>query len=321
MQEQVGYFKHHLYVKNQQKLLYEKSIKEITSTSCVIVMDFKENVKIGGGPVETSNNFYEKTQVSVLGFSVSYLGEDLQPRVHYFDFFSKILSHDSLFVKECILKLLKIPFMNKFSKFCFWSDCGPHFRSGELINFFLEDLNLLYPRNIFYLNYFAEYHGKSIVDGHFGLLSRWLSDGEATREIKTIDELMGWFQYKIGTQQTIQNGRPLQATFLQYERLHGRGSIKKLIIENFKCYMSFIPFQGKLYVSPLSTLNSENYVIVEFKVKIEKDKRKTKFAPERKTNCEILNIFGSKSLQTLLTRIELIQQVPIDNTIPMDLSL
>ncbi|CAG8808716.1 11648_t:CDS:2, partial [Dentiscutata erythropus] len=35
-------------------------IEHITSSSCIIVMDFKENIRIGGGSVKTKNNFFEK---------------------------------------------------------------------------------------------------------------------------------------------------------------------------------------------------------------------------------------------------------------------
>ncbi|CAG8755100.1 4370_t:CDS:1, partial [Racocetra persica] len=48
-----------------------------------------------GGPVETGNNFFEKTQVSVLGFAVHYRKSDQSLHTQYFDYFSDILSYDT----------------------------------------------------------------------------------------------------------------------------------------------------------------------------------------------------------------------------------
>lgn len=35
-----------------------------------MVIDFKETIKIGGGPIETNNCFYENNPISLLGFEV-----------------------------------------------------------------------------------------------------------------------------------------------------------------------------------------------------------------------------------------------------------
>lgn len=59
----------HLFFKNEQQQLYKQSIDQITTSSCIVTADFKENFRIGGGPIETSQQFFEKEQVSVLGFA------------------------------------------------------------------------------------------------------------------------------------------------------------------------------------------------------------------------------------------------------------
>lgn len=53
----------------------KKDIKEIKSDSCVIIKDYKENIKIGGGPIETNNCFYEKTS-SILKFVLVFKEND-----------------------------------------------------------------------------------------------------------------------------------------------------------------------------------------------------------------------------------------------------
>ncbi len=227
LREQVSYFKQHLLIKNEQKRLYDESVERTSAISCVIVMDFKENFKIGGGPVETGKMFFEKSQISLLGFAVLYRNEDNKKCIKYFNFLSKILSHDSLYATDCISQLMDHPFMKQFKEFCFWSDSGPHFRSGEMAHFFFEELYSKYvdEKKIF-LNYFAEYHGKSLVDGHFGLLSRWFLDGESNRNIRTLEDLKEYFELKIAAQISTNCNRPLSAEFLIYERNHGRGIVK-----------------------------------------------------------------------------------------------
>ena len=47
-----------------------------------------------------------------------------------------------------------------------------------------------------YVNFFTEYHGKNNVDEHFGILSRWFSEGESVQNIFTINNLINLFQNK-----------------------------------------------------------------------------------------------------------------------------
>jgi hypothetical protein len=110
LKQEINYYEQHIYFRKQQQQLYKKSIEYTTSSSCVIVIDFKENFKIGGGPVETGNVFYEKKQISLLSFTVIYKENDKQT-IKYFNFFLKILNHNSLFVKDCINKLLAYSFI------------------------------------------------------------------------------------------------------------------------------------------------------------------------------------------------------------------
>ena len=59
-----------------------------------------------------------------------------------------------------------------------------HFMLNQLPNF--VDIKV-------WVNFFTEYHSKSIVDGHFGLLSRWFSEGEKVQPIKNINDLLRFF--------------------------------------------------------------------------------------------------------------------------------
>jgi len=148
--------------------------------------------------------------------------------------------------------------MEQFQEVCFWSDARPHFRSAELINFILMKLPQLYNKR-FYMNYFVEYHGKNIVDGYFGVLSRWFSEGEAVQNIYTIEDLLLFFQTKAHTQQQYTNQGYLSMEFDIYSRTEPRTQIQQLIIDNFRSYMYFVKVGDKIFASTLSTLNSIDY--------------------------------------------------------------
>ena len=66
LQTEINFYKQHLYFKTKQQEFYKNSLNLITNILCVIVMDFKENFKIGGGPIKTGKNFYKKIQISLL---------------------------------------------------------------------------------------------------------------------------------------------------------------------------------------------------------------------------------------------------------------
>jgi len=269
-------------------------------------MDFKENVKIGGGPVETGASYYKQKQISVLGFAVHFTDEYGNLTMRYFDFLSEILSHDSLFVVDCISKLLSQSFMARFKNIFFWSDSGPHFRSGEVLDFVFDRLPRDFPEKSIYLNFFAEYHGKSVVDGHFGVLSNWLKDGMKVRYIRSIDDLVAFFREKAGS-----GFCKFQVDFDTYSR-HGRPSLlRRMIVKDFRSYLSFARTRDKLFASTLSTMKEDDYKEVNFKVKVQKDERKTKYAPQNaQTETAIPVVMGSRSQQTLLTRMKLTGDPP-----------
>jgi len=305
LEDAVHLYQQHIFFKNRQQQCYKNSINRTTSSSCVVIMDFKENLKIGGGPVETGANFYHKKQVSVLGFAVHYQDNTGTACIRYFDYLSPILSHDSLFIIGCIRKFLAHSFMADFSQVCFWSDSGPHFRSGELMHFIFEQLPQLYDKQ-FYMNYFVEYHGKNIVDGHFGVLSRWFKEAEAVQDIHTIEDLLRVFQNKAQAQQYHNKTSYLSTEFDLYLRPEARTHIHKLRVENFGSYLCFIRVGNKLFASTLSTLNSIDYAKVSFKIQKVKDNRKTKYAPEYQViDIDVPIVVGPQSKVTLLNRVKL----------------
>lgn len=308
LRAEIKLYRQHLFFKEQQQTLYNESINHVTKSSCIIVMDFKENFKVGGGPIETSRDFYNKSQISTLGFAIYYRDEANNLQIEYVNYLSNILSHDTLFVTDCITRLLSQPAMERFNEISFWADSGPHFRSAELMHFLFKQFD---ERRRIWINFFAEYHGKNIVDGHFGVLSRWFSEGEATWIIKNIDDLIQFFQDK-ASRSSMRN-----INFELYSRSSPRNHIHRLVINNFRSYLSLVKVDGKIFGSTLSTFILDNYKnIGVMKTRVTKDKRKTKYTPEQQykdmevdadVNVDI-NVdaaMGPKSRCTLLTRVKL----------------
>ena len=131
---------HQFYASEQRKAFNAKK-QNIGEDEILILMDFKENIKLGGGPIEIGNDFYTRQQCSVLGMAIVYRDQvTKQPRLEYLDFFSDILSHDALFASDCINKVLhlflfqKLLGQSKITKVHFWNDTGRHFQCGSIFS-------------------------------------------------------------------------------------------------------------------------------------------------------------------------------------------
>ena len=66
---------HHQKIINHQKNQFNFSKENLEKGECILIMDFKENMKLGCGPDETKMDFFQKKQISVLGISMIYKKE------------------------------------------------------------------------------------------------------------------------------------------------------------------------------------------------------------------------------------------------------
>jgi len=124
----------HKIRKDQQRAAFHATITGLKEGEAVILMDFKENIKVGGGPRETSS-WWNKIQFTMLDILVI-----TAQGFHFYDFISKDLTHDSVFVKSCFEDLLKMQSFKdkKITKLHAWSDGGPHFHNFHLCDFFYQ---------------------------------------------------------------------------------------------------------------------------------------------------------------------------------------
>jgi hypothetical protein len=192
------FFHHHRVMKEQRHALYRQHQPCLSSSDgsdVVITLDYKQNIKLNIGPVEESRRFYNEAQRTVLGFLCQYKEQATGQLVnHYVDYLSPCLTHNAAFALQCMSDLVTHFLLPRgLHHLQVWSDCGPHFRCNEMLAGVTIELPSALRRSSIPLtssyHYFAEKHGKSAVDGHFSLLSRWLREASAQRDIVSQHDL------------------------------------------------------------------------------------------------------------------------------------
>lgn len=174
-----------------------------------------------------------------------YRGSASKVTKHHVNFVSEILSHDGLFVKDCLSALVE-KYMQQFSKISFWSDGGKHFRNFEVAHFMLREL----PRQSKEVqwNFFASHHGKSPCDAHFSLLSRWLSDiSKQTAICSTAQLVDAWLERFRMSQKRKTEGDGVTdlLNFEIYARSKRKRSCRTLTFPNFSMYFCLEARQGE----------------------------------------------------------------------------
>ncbi|OMJ11174.1 hypothetical protein AYI70_g9888 [Smittium culicis] len=161
------------------------------------------------------------------------------------------------------------------------SDSGPHFKNSEFLYAVMKALPESFPRKNFFLYYFLENHGKSYVDGHFGVLSKWFDESESIMDITSIDDLMGIFRLKtsdLAAQRGIYTD-DVGYNFIKYDQYTHRGYKYKMSIDSFENYLSFFKINNYLMAYPISTMSPSDYEPKNFRLKVYKDVRNDRFAP------------------------------------------
>ena len=185
----------------------QETINNLKEGSCVLIMDFKENIQLGKAPVETSKNFFKAPQRTCLGIS-GFFKNGKKTFLVNFSVLSSLLNHSTKIAVDILKeKILTHSIFKSFkiSDIHLWLDNGPHFRSKE----FLADI-LLLPNFDIKINFFCPYHGKSFCDQHFGVINRIYSSatkGENGVAVTTTDEFI----------QVYRNGVTASGNYVFYE--------------------------------------------------------------------------------------------------------
>ena len=242
-------------------------------------MDFKENLKLNRGPIETGEMFYNAKQKTLLGIIIYFKKEQSIEKLHY-NILSDILNHDSLFVYNAVKKL-KEDLLWKFKHIQFWMDVGPHFKSKENL------YNLLNMFNNVTLNYFCEKHGKSPCDSHFSTISKWLQEIIKYKHILTVDQLIEEFKRKKSKNRILWKKLNLEnyswhvksRKSLRIRFQKEKEKIRKLICSHIKDYYLFKKLKENKVLIKV-TYKSSKKKVKTIGFTSASVKRKIKFSPE-----------------------------------------
>ncbi|PWA00838.1 hypothetical protein BB558_003093 [Smittium angustum] len=309
LDEAIREYSEHKLLCAQQKTHYNSILDGISDESCIIITDFKEYFKIGGGPVEENRVYYNKTSISDLCFCLI-TRSDRNITRRYYNYLSKSLSHDS-------------------------NDAGTHFRSNEYIYGVFNTIRRRYPSKIFFLNCFLEFHGKSDVGGHFGTLPKWFYDAENSRYISILDDLINLFEEKTREKEknrcyfreykgqnrktpinnvlkvcplsTINNGDYIAPTISEESLPDIRGAKTAPTRTNNRPEYSNV-----LKVCPLSTINNGDYIAPTISEESLPDIRGAKTAPTRTNNRPEYSVMGKNSRNVHNSRMDFIRK--LENT-------
>ena len=155
-------YRNHLENAKAQRNALKTDIQIIKDNQAIVILDFKQNIKLGGSPEELSRDYYHTTSINYLTIFVKTLNFGI-----FFDFTSMELTKDSYFVIECFKMLFEHPQFKNFNidNIIVWSDVGKHFRNGMLAHFF-ANLPKTHQISVVH-NFFVEAHGENICDVHF----------------------------------------------------------------------------------------------------------------------------------------------------------
>ena len=276
----LSFINHHKQIATQQRLTFQNQRKTLSLSQCIILFDFKENIKVGEGPRETGRDFYGKSQRSVLGFVV-YFKQNGEIKQRFYHFVSEILSHDGLFVRDCINQLLDLEFFRRFNEIFFWTDCGPHFRNFEVLNHTLFEVPCKF--DVFTThNYFGEKHGKGPCDSEFSVLTQWLSEITSHTRIQTTAALLTALRNK--SKENVSIGG-LNRVFIQYARDARPPHCHHAKFEGLLSFHQLRKAGANTVACKVSdTSNKVN--IVQVSKRTVKDKRKDKVAPQVRVQYE-----------------------------------
>jgi hypothetical protein len=268
LEKSIKIYKQHKVFADHQREFFNNSKRNLGSFDCLMIFDFKENISLQKGPIETDKNFYLNEKRTIFGITI-YFKDNTKAEIQkkHFIFISNILTHDNNFVINAFETLFKredFTFKN-IKLFC---DCGPHFRNSSLLHYFFS-----HPSKKFTLNFFCEKHGKNPLDSLFSLLSRWKKDIEFSKKIETDSQLIEYWNEKL--KYSNEDIEPLNLkiieikTILKEHNISTKNRTKKcellnILIENSKNNLNLKNQLDKLRPCPKKPLNVEFIIMKKF---------------------------------------------------------
>ena len=184
----------HKHEYTTQRKVMSDTLHNLQPGQVMIFMDYKENFKLPFVWDQGRDDFFKRSQVTCLTF-ISYYkrkpkdGKPSPLEKTVYSCLSLHLSHTGTFSIHCLKIFLEQCGFEDIDDVFFWSDGGPHFRCSEVLaHIFDTGFNGL-EMSKFHVNFFCPCHGKSEVDGCFGLFMQLLKEPLEKEEIYTIEKL------------------------------------------------------------------------------------------------------------------------------------
>lgn len=255
-------YKDHQELVQHQRKSYKQQISDLLVDEAIIVMDFKENIKLQQSNEQIGKDFFNQPQRTLFGVALIYKDASGDIKKHFYDIFSKCLNHNSFFVMKALENVFNTNSFkeHKFKRIIFWMDNGPgHFKTNEMVYNFREIQDKLKVQVCW--NYFTEYHGKNVCDSRFSIISRFLEDYSSTENGKlftTLDVVKALQQKFSAAEQNILSRKSGAAPKNKGEQIileinempANRVDYK---IKNLRCFKSFYINDAKEVVSQLRT--------------------------------------------------------------------
>jgi hypothetical protein len=286
LKEEIKFGRCHKIFVNMQRACFHAEIFNLKSQHGILLIDFKENLKLGGSPNELNQDFYNRKNCSVLGMCLIYKDINNQIKKEYKDFFSDVLSHDGLFIKDCLHQLLSSINFPKFKHLSIWTDNARHFHSKEIAHCNLIEIPQKYSLQIQW-NFFGEYHGKNFLDGHFGLLSRMIKEAEKAQSIINKEECIQCLENQIKScnenkenmnKKNMKYPNELDINFIIYNREERPDIINQLHFSDFSSYqcMTSEYNEGEYNINGYTTSLLKDGISLKSKIIKKKDTRETR---------------------------------------------
>ena len=133
-------FERHVHDFNFQRSQFNQQIEELSPQTAIIVIDFKENVKINiSHDTQISSEFYQHPHRTI--FDIVMIYADKTTQKHYFDIGSDCTKHDSFFVIKALKKCFDHSDFKEhnFSSLIFWMDnCQINLEQKNYLHFLVN---------------------------------------------------------------------------------------------------------------------------------------------------------------------------------------
>ncbi|KAA6386548.1 MAG: hypothetical protein EZS28_017926 [Streblomastix strix] len=179
-----------------------QDIFNIEPGTAVIIGDFKENFKLDYNRVHEQYDYFQQDPVTCLSFVVHHSTFKCPHSKKVYKILSKCLSHNASFIIRALMRILKEPEFKGVSTIKQWSDGAGHFCNTEFLEY-LRTVNLLNSnkdKTVVEVDYFSASHGKSECDSAFGYFSRLLRSCVPADGIKSMNDLVDFFQKETSDQ-------------------------------------------------------------------------------------------------------------------------